>query len=966
LDLTAPASGLELGAITPHDPAASTLVERVTSTDDSLRMPPTGPPLTADQQRIFKTWIEQGASWPAHWAYQPLQSPAIPATSSATSWKDWGENPVDQFIAARLRAAGLGPNPPADRFTLLRRASFDLRGIPPSSSEIEQFLRDDSAAAWPAAVERLLASPAYGERWTRRWIDLVHFAETHGHDQDRPREHAWPYRDYLITSFNQDKPYGQFVAEQIAGDALAPTNPQAIVATGFLAAGPWDESSLRDIQENSLDREVGRYLDRDDIVTTVMSTFASTSIHCARCHDHKFDPISQAEYYGVQAVFAGIDKGNRPYDRDPQVAQRRSELTRQLQALDDANPAALGRLWEDADLQAEFTQWLTALQSQPISWTTLEPAAVTSWAGSSLQVQDDLSVLVSGGRPDKDVYVIEARFPLEQINAVRLELLPDDSLPAAGPGRADNGNLHLTQIRVFHSLTGESARLQERTVTAAWADFNQADWGVERVIDKNPNTAWGIFPEVGKEHHAVFTLDKGLDTPPNPNPSSGSSSKATADDPQLGGEQVEGELTLRVELHQLHGGAHTIGRFRLAASDASAEQLQQHRDLPTKISNLLAIPPESRSRAEQSELLVWYQRQSWQAELDALPQPSLVYAGSNQFQPEGSFRPAASPRNVQILRRGLIGEPLGEATAGALSCVTSMSAELEIADLADESARRRGLAEWLSDKDNPLVWRSMANRVWQVHFQNGLVDTPNDFGLMGAAPTHPELLDWLTVQLRDHGGSIKHLHRLLLTSATYRQSSADRVDGQQRDAANRLLWKMHRRRLDAESFRDALLVLTQSLDRSMGGPSVKQFIQSPGVHVTPVVDYQNFDVDDPKNYRRSVYRFLFRTIPDPFMESLDCPDASQLTPTRNVSLTALQALATLNDKFVVRQSELMAARLTRQSADIDEQVQLAYERIFARPPMAEEHAAVRNYAAEHGLANACRFLFNTNEFMFVD
>ncbi|HKB39303.1 MAG TPA: DUF1549 domain-containing protein, partial [Gemmataceae bacterium] len=313
-------------ALVPGKPDESELLHRVSTTEKSERMPPKGEPLTPGQVEKLRRWIAAGANWPAHWAYRPLVRPTRPL-SPATMPKDWARTPIDLFILEKLAARKLAPATEADRRTLLRRVTYDLTGLPPTPEDIDAFLADTRSDAYERVVDRLLTSPAYGERWARHWMDIVHFAETHGHDQDRPRENAWPYRDYLIRAFNEDRPYPRFVREQVAGDVLFPGNAWATVATGFLATGPWDESSLRDIREDSIDREIGRYLDRDDIVTTVMSTFASTTVHCARCHDHKFDPITQDEYYALQAVFAATDKANRAYDADPRVAARRHDLT---------------------------------------------------------------------------------------------------------------------------------------------------------------------------------------------------------------------------------------------------------------------------------------------------------------------------------------------------------------------------------------------------------------------------------------------------------------------------------------------------------------------------------------------------------------------------------------------------------------------------------------------------------------
>ncbi len=735
-------------AVVPGKPELSELLHRVTHTDPRKRMPPKGEPVSPAQVEALRRWIAAGAEWPEHWAYRPLHKPVPPG--------NLGETSLDRFLVARLAEQGLALSPPADRRTLLRRVTFDLIGLPPTPEEMDSFLADASPDAYERVVDRLLASPHYGERWARHWMDLAHFAETHGHDQDRPRDHAWPYRDYLVRSFNSDKPYARFVQEQVAGDVLFPEDPWATVATGFLAAGPWDESSLRDIREDSLDREIGRYLDRDDIVSTVIGTFASTTVHCARCHDHKFDPITQKEYYALQAVFAATDKANRLYDPDPSVAARRRRLNTK--------------------------------RAQVKKWKETQDAAL---CGAGVQAE-----------------------------------------------------------------------------VAAW------------------------------------------------------------------------EQTLP---HPVDGGK-----------------------LPSDVAAILDTPGAQRTDRQRAELAAYYLEQKYEHELAEFPSQPLVYCGTNHFTPDGSFAPSKSPRTVRILKRGDARHPGEVAEPGTLSCVPGLEARFTLPDPTNEGARRAALARWLTDRRNGLVWRSIVNRVWQYHFGKGLVNTPNDFGHMGSLPTHPELLDWLAVTFQERGGSLKQLHRLMVTSAVYRQSSRSDPDAAAKDTDNCLLWHSNRQRLDAEAIHDALLVFSGKLDRAMGGPSVRQFHLSPGVHVTPNVDYLNFDPDNPVNYRRSVYRFLFRTLPDPLMEALDCPDGSQVAPVRNASVTAIQALALLNDKFVVRQTEHIAERIGQESAEPERQVELLYRLVLGRMPTDEERRAVGSYARKYGLANACRVLVNSNEFVFVD
>jgi len=412
----------------------------------------------------------------------------------------------------------------------------------------------------------LLASPRYGERWARHWLDVAHYADTHGQDQDRPRPNSWPYRDYLIRSFNADKPYSRFVQEQVAGDALFPADPDAIVATGFLAAGPWDESSLRDIQENSLDREIARYLDRDDIVTSVMSTFVSSTVGCARCHDHKFDPISQEDYYALQAVFSGVDKSDRAYDADPIVARRRVELLQsqaQLKAWKGkSEPSLLSP--ENQAIAAEFEKLLTSTNQK---WVILDPIEVKSSHGATLKELPDHSVLSTGMRPEKDTYTITLGTDLTKLTGLKLEVLSDDGLPMKGPGRQDNGNLHLSEVRVRIGST--NVKLQNPV-----ADFDQDGWAIPRAIDGNLTTAWGIYPAIGQPHQAVFEF---------------------ADE-----HKVMNGVNLTVELDQLHGGGHLIGRFRLSVTSSPRPLSLNAKPISAELQSILTS--NNRTDAQRAEL----------------------------------------------------------------------------------------------------------------------------------------------------------------------------------------------------------------------------------------------------------------------------------------------------------------------------------------------------------------------------
>ena len=788
-------------AIVPGNADESLLIKAIAHADDVSPMPPKGKlpdPVVAD----FRRWINLGApdpreksaastspkpvADPAWWSLKPIVQASLP-----TDRTGWTRSPIDAFVLDRLTAKGLKPSPEADRRTLIRRLSFDLIGLPPTLEEIETFLKDAKADAYERLVDRLLNSPHYGERWGRHWMDVVHFAETHGHDQDRIRPNAWPYRDYLISAFNRDTPYPRFVREQLAVDVLYPAEPALTVALGMISAGPWDESSLRDIREDTIDRAFGRYLDRDDMLTTVMSTFVSLTVGCARCHDHKFDPIPQADYYSLQAVFAGTDRADRPYDPDSSLARKRRELTSRRDALRRRDPTALASLL-NPESQAEVKSWEARLGAKP--------------------------------------------------------------------------------------------------------------------------PVWGV-------------------------------------------------LDLSVKLKQIFPTDHPAGKFRLfAASLPGPVQIISH---PEPIAKILSIPYDKRTLDESRELTAHVLTKSLDDQISALPPPQFVYAGTNDFAPDGSHRPATVPRPVHLLRRGDILNPVALAKPGSPSCV-GLPSSFQLAVDSSEASRRASLALWLTDRENPLVWRSIVNRVWHYHFGRGIVDTPNDFGRMGSPPSHPELLDWLAADFRDGGGSIKSLHRGIVTSSTYRQSTRHNEAAAKLDADNRLLWRQNRRRLDAESVHDAVLLASGRLDRTMRGPSVQHFALRKGVHVTPVVDYSEYDWNSPESGRRSVYRFLFRTLPDPFLDSLDAADASQLTASRNESLTPLQALALLHNRFMIRQAEFLAKRAEHEAKSDEDRVRLLFGFVLGRPPDLVEIRDWTAYERKHGPANLARLLMNSSEFLFID
>ena len=935
----------ETQPIVPGHSAESLLIQLVAGVKADKIMPPDGDgdPLSREQIGLLRAWIDQGALWPEKpgdaaklnrldwWSLKPIRKPVPPAIADA-------KNPIDAFVLAKLKEKALTASAPADRTTLLRRLYFDLTGLPPTPKEVSEFIADNSPDAYEKRVDSLLASPRYGERWARYWMDAVHFAETHGHDQDRVRPNAWPYRDYLIESFNRDTPYARFVQEQLAADVLFPDQTELTPALGFIAAGPWDESSLRDIREDSMCRQIGQYIDRDDMVMTTMSTFASSTVHCARCHDHKFDAISQNDYYAMQSVFAGIGRGDRPFDADASTSRRRRSLKERIAILEHNSPAEVDPLVTPDAIQ-EAVAWsaqFRELQRDP-PWTPLDPDAAAAKSESVLTKQPDLSVLASGPVPESDIYTVTAHTAMPSVTAVKLEIFSDDSLPAKGPGRAVNGNMHLTEFKVMAASVDKPGEEKPVVIERANADFNQQDWTIAHAIDGKNESAWGIFPQVGKPHWAVFKFKTPV--------------------------AFEHGAVLKFVLEQQHGGQHLIGRFRLSLTAAPVPMPP-----PPEIASLLGATPEAQTPEQRRALTLIHLKQKLEKQVAGLPPQRLVYAGARDFVPDASHKPLAKPRDVFVLRRGDITKPGDRAQPGALNCVAGLPGRFELpAAVAetDEGLRRAALARWLTDPANVLVWRSAVNRIWHYHFGRGIVSSLNDFGHMGSLPSHPELLDWLAATFLESGGSFKQLHRLIVTSSTYKQSSRNDSKNALTDADNQFLWRMERSRMDAECVRDAILQITGKLDLKMGGPSMQYFKMTPGPHVTPVVDYTKFDWDSPGAGRRSVYRFTFRTLPDPFMDALDCADASQLTAVRNVSITPLQALAMLNNTFVLHHSELLAQQLSAEG-DLSKQIQALYRLLFYREPTPHELEEVLAYATKHGMVNACRVLLNSNEFMFID
>ena len=924
-------------AIVPGQPAESLLVEMISG--DSPEMPQKEKPLTVAQVEGLRRWVEQGAHWPAGlvlkdrrfegqswWSFRPLARPMVPQVRD----RGWVRTPIDAFILARLEAENLHPSPEADRRTLIRRLTLDLHGLPPTPDQIARFLNDPTPDAHERLVDRLLASPRYGERWGRHWLDIAHYGDTHGYDKDKRRDHAWPYRDYVIRALNEDIPYARFVREQIAGDVIEPGEPRGVIAAGFVAAGPWDFVGHAELAEGTIEKAKTRLLDRDDMVSSTMSTFVSLTVHCARCHDHKFDPIPQRDYYRLQAVFAGVERGDRLYEtretdrRRAELAEARRAAVDRLREIDHRIAEAAGP--ERARLDAEMASARRELAALPPGkagapsdgngyHSSIHPTPeATAWVQLDLSrpvTIDEIRLIPARpvDFPDTPGFGFPRRF--------RVEVSDDPTFP---PGRTsivaeeerpddEPGEDRPYVVRVG----GRPARYVRVTATRLWKRLDDYVFALAEleVVSGGRNRARGV---------PVAALDS-------------------------------------IELGRW-------GRSRLV-DGFDSRHVRPALDDPSELRRLAllaAIQERGRLRRQLTERSIDRSlktaREAARTEIARIDREEKAIGPGERVY---SVLPR-SPRTIAVLHRGEVEQPGEVVGPGSLACVPGLDSAFAATE--DEGARRAALADWIVNPANMLTWRSIANRVWQYHFGRGLVETPNDFGRNGATPTHPELLDWLAVELRD-GGTLKALHRRIVTSSAYRQSSSDNAEFARRDADNRLLWRMNRRRLDAEELRDGVLLVSGDLDPRMGGPGYEPFFFKDD-H-SPIYDHTAPGVlDHPGTHRRAVYRFIVRSVPDPFLECLDGADPNQNTPVRSTTITALQALAMLNDTFVIRESRVLARRLEAEIRDPADRIASAFERAMGRPSRPDEFRVLSGYVQAHGLANACRLLFNANEFLFVD
>ncbi|WP_373651403.1 DUF1549 domain-containing protein [Schlesneria sp. DSM 10557] len=951
---TALAGGDSGTVIVPGESSRSQLLERIRSTEAD-RMPPEGDPLSPAEIELIQRWIDQGAAWPDGvdkakladkydwWSLKPLVRPGIPSAGQQARFS----SPIDAFIVARLQQIGLQLSPEADRRTLARRLYFDLTGLPPDPDEVDAFVADTDPNAYENLVDRLLASPHYGERWARHWLDVVHYGDTHGYDKDKPRPNAWPYRDYVIRAFNTDKPYAQFIHEQLAGDILAPFDADAVTATGFIAAGPWDFIGHAEVPESKTDGMIARMLDRDDMVSNACNTFLSLTVQCARCHNHKFDPVVQEDYYRLQAIFAALDRADRAYDIDPHVAGKRSELqARQIAARTqlrqlEANVKELGGD-ELAQLDAQIAA-MSQPATHPLAAQFGYHSQIESTADQAKWVQVDLGqsesiieVRIVGCHDDFNNIGAGFGFPLR----LKIEVSDDESFSGSVTCVRDHTqdelkNPGVTPLRVtFPEVQGRFVRVTATRLAERQNDFIFALAELSVFDGTGANLAQG---------KPVRALDS-IEAPPRWQKSNLVDGYFVGVEPSHEGSLAE--LTQRRE-ELLKSKVDSLTRKRL--SDVQQE-------LAETTAQLARLPAQHQVYS------------------------GMVYSGSGTFT--GTGPSGGKPRPIHVLARGDVRKPLKEVVPGVVPLRQDQPGELVLPEDHSEGQRRVAFARWITANENPLTWRSIVNRLWLYHFGRGIVDSPNDFGRMGQLPSHPELLDWLAIEFRDGGQSFKRLHRLILCSATYRQSSGLDQGGSQPtsathpgatrpvnpatvDASNVYLWRMNRRRLEAESVRDAVLHISGKLNPHLGGPAFQDFVVEKPEH-SPHYEYQLHDAEDPRIHRRSVYRFLVRSQPQPFMTTLDCADPSMSVDKRNETVTALQALAMWNNRLMLTMEKYMAQRVASEQHDLAGQVRTAFRLALSRSPTPSELDELVAYTESHGLDSLCRVLMNLNEFVFID
>jgi len=881
----------------------SELFKRIATADDDERMPPAkanAKPLTSEQMELITRWIDEGAVWPegrgngsTHWAYQPIQRPDPPTVKNPA----WARGAIDRFVLARLESRSIEPSPEADRATLIKRLSYDLLGLPPKVEDVDAFVQDPSPNAYEKLVDTLLDSPHFGERWGRHWLDMARYADSDGYEKDNPRPDAWRYRDWVIDAINADLPLDQFTIEQLAGDLLPDATPTQKLATAF------HRQTLTNT-EGGTDQEQFRVEANFDRVATTGSVWLGLTVGCAQCHTHKYDAITHDEYYQLFAFFNNGD------EVETEVPLTGEALAKWASDKNDAE-GKLSKLEPKletlrAELTAKLPAWEAELRSKPavpLEFRPVELVSAKSSAESELKLHSDGSYLVTGKSPEVDKVTITAKTDLKEITGFRIETLTHDQLPGRGPGRNVLGNFVLSEFRVLAAGDSDFKAEQRVPMLQAQADFEQSGFSAAAAIDGKDATGWAVSPQMGRDHWITL----------------------------IAKQPISGEATpwLQLVLAQNQGQQHTIGRFRIMAVTGHDPLF----GIPPAVREVLAIENAKRTPEQSASLLEYYIGQDSKAQ-DLLTQRKKLQERL-ATKPLMKVRVLAQrldkPRASHVLRRGDFLQPEAEVRPAGLSVLHPLNPRV------GGAPDRLDLARWLVDAANPLTPRVMMNQLWSNLFVQGIVRTPNDFGVRGDRPTHPELLDWLAAELPRQGWSRKQMIRLIVSSATYRQASKHRPELAETDPLNELLARQNRYRVEAEIVRDLALSAGGLLADKIGGQSVFPPLPPDIAELSYANNFKWTNSTGEDRYRRGMYTFFKRTAPHPNLTTFDCPDSNTTTIQRRTSNTPLQALTTLNNEAFVEASQALAKRaLAGPAATDQERLAKALRWCIARAPGSDE------------------------------
>jgi hypothetical protein len=879
-----------LTTVVPGKSAESELILRITATDEDDVMPPidSNKKLTAGQIELLKRWVDQGAPWGKHWAFETPRRPAVPALRNATAAP---ANPIDAFVRSRLEKEGVAPSPEADRRTLFRRLSLDLLGLPPDPQAVRAFVDDQSSDAYERLVDTLLASPHFGERWGRHWLDLARYADSGGYLNDTLRPYAYLYRDWVINSINRDQPFDQFTIEQLAGDLLPDATQEQKIATGF------HRNSLKN-DEAGADLELDRCKAAVDRTATTGAVWLGLTVGCAECHTHKYDPITHREFYQLYAFFNNTAERDLPAPRAKELAdyvKKMKSWETERATLEAPLEAYLATI-----VDTKVPEWERTVTVPAARWTVIKPEEVTIVTEDEERVfpaEEDHSIVPGPKDPLRSRYLIKAAVDLKGVTGFRIEALAD---LGRNVGRSRGGDFALAEFSAMAQVPGGAQRKLE--FAAARADFAAKSGPAAYALDNDTTTGWSIGPQTDTSHVIVFDLKAPEDFP------AGS--------------------TLFFELE--HRTVGLMSRFRLAATTVAQPEPST---IPDSILAVFDTLPEKRTTEQKLELARYFARNVDETG-KGLFVPIANHAAKKPEYPKTTAAVLiAHERKTHIHLRGDYQQPGDEVQPGTLAVLHPLHARGKKPDRLD-------LARWLVDPANPLTARVTVNQIWKNLFGRGLVATVDNFGALGDRPSHPELLDYLATEFIRLGWSRKQMIRLIVTSATYRQASTGRPDLAERDPLNVLLARQSRHRLEAEVVRDVFLASSGLLNRAIGGPSIypplPAFVTAFGRNRTwPATT-------GPEQYRRGLYIHLRRNVPYPMLLTFDASDTSVACLQRERSNSPLQALTLLNDPVFFECSEKLGQQLAGQTGEIAERLRAGFEQCMSRPPKPAELQAMRS------------------------